>query len=81
MDKRNYAFGRINFIWLLGSVLLIVIGFILMGGKGTTEEAFNPDIFSATRIKIAPALCFIGFVSTIFAIMKKPKTDKGEISE
>ena len=40
-----------------------------MSGSGSTEEAFNPEIFSARRIKLAPAVCFAGFIFIIFGIM------------
>lgn len=76
MDKRNFALGRINFILLAVGVAVVIIGFILMSGPGSTEAAFNPDIFSVRRIKVAPVVCFIGFVSIVFAIMKKQKDNK-----
>ena len=59
-------------------MVLVILGFILMGGSGTTEAEFNPDIFSVRRIKVAPVVCFIGFVSMIYAIMRKPKETKEE---
>ena len=40
--------GKENFILMGVSVALIVIGFLLMGGGATTEETFNPDIFSTS---------------------------------
>lgn len=73
MDRKNYAFDRVNFILLAIGVAVIIIGFILMSGPGSTETEFNPDIFSVRRIKVAPVVCFIGFVSIIFAIFHKPK--------
>ena len=73
MDKRNLAFGRINFILLAISMVIVIIGFILMGGAGSDENAFNPDIFSTMRIKVAPVVCFIGFVMMIFAVLYKTK--------
>lgn len=76
MNKRNYAFGRTNFILLAVSMLIVIIGFVLMSGAGSTEEAFNADIFSTTRIKVAPVVCFVGFVSMIYAIVHKPKDEK-----
>ncbi|MBQ3624001.1 MAG: DUF3098 domain-containing protein [Prevotella sp.] len=78
MDKRNLAFDKTNFILLLAGMVLVILGFILMGGSGTTEAEFNPDIFSVRRIKVAPVVCFIGFVSMIYAIMRKPKETKEE---
>ena len=44
-----------------------------MSGSGSTEQAFNPEVFSTMRIKVAPVVCFIGFVSIIYAIIRKPK--------
>jgi hypothetical protein len=73
MDKKNFAFGRMNFILLAIGMLIVVIGFILMGGAGSTDAAYNPDIFSARRIKVAPIVCLIGFVSMIYAVVHKPK--------
>lgn len=82
MDKRNLAFGKMNFILLTVGVAVIIIGFLLMSGSGSTEQAFNPDIFSATKIKIAPVVTFIGFISIIVAIIYKPKEEnKKEIGE
>ncbi|MBR4389152.1 MAG: DUF3098 domain-containing protein [Prevotella sp.] len=75
MDKRNYAFDRVNFILLAIGMAIVVIGFILMSGAPSTEETFNPDIFSAMRVKVAPVVCFLGFVSMIYAIVRKPKDE------
>lgn len=73
MDKRNFAFDRINFILLAVGMAVVVIGFILMSGAGSTDTNYDPDIFSARRIKVAPVVCLIGFVSMIYAVMRKPK--------
>ena len=73
MDKRNFAFDRMNFILLAIGMAVVVVGFILMSGSGSTEEAFNPDIFSTTRIKVAPIVCFLGFCFVVYGIMHKPK--------
>jgi hypothetical protein len=73
MDKRNFAFGRMNFILLAIGMAIVIIGFILMGGDGSTESAYNPDIFSVRRIKVAPIVCLIGFVSMIYAVVYKSK--------
>ena len=56
---------------------IVIIGFLLMSGSGSTDTAYNPDIFSARRIKVAPVLCLIGFVSMIYAVVRRPK-DKEE---
>lgn len=69
-----------NFILLAVGMIIVIFGFILMSGGGTDDNTFNPEIFSTMRIKIAPAICFIGFVSMIYAIMRKPK-DNNEIEE
>lgn len=73
MEKSNFAFGRMNFILLGVGMLIVIIGFILMGGSSSTEEAYNPDIFSVQRIKVAPVVCLLGFVSMIYAVVHKSK--------
>lgn len=78
MDKRNFAFGRMNFILLAVGMVIVIIGFILMGGGGSSESAYNPDIFSARRIKVAPLVCLFGFVSMIYAVVHKPKDGEKE---
>jgi hypothetical protein len=44
-----------------------------MGGDGSTDAAYNPDIFSVRRTKVAPIVCLVGFVSMIYAVVYKPK--------
>ena len=73
MDKKNFAFDRMNYILLAVGMAVVVLGFILMSGSGSTETRYDPDIFSARRIKVAPAVCLLGFVSMIYAVIRKPK--------
>ena len=73
METRDFAFGRMNFILLAISMIIVVIGFILMAGDGSTDQAYNPDIFSVRRIKVAPLVCLFGFVSMIYAVVHKNK--------
>ena len=76
MDKKTLAFGKKNYILLGIGMAVIILGFILMSGPGSTETHFEPDIFSFRRIKLAPATCFLGFLFVIYAIMYKPKNRK-----
>ena len=73
MDKQKFAFDKINFILLGVGMLIIILGFLLMTGSGSTEGYFEPDIFSARRIKVAPVVCLFGFVFMIYGILRKPK--------
>lgn len=70
------TFNKTNYIILAVSMAIIVIGFILMAGSGSTETTFNEDIFSPIRIKVAPVVCFIGFICIIFGIMYKSKDNR-----
>lgn len=73
MDKQKFAFDKTNFILLGVGMLIIILGFLLMTGSGSTEGYFEPDIFSARRIKVAPVVCLFGFVFMIYGILKKSK--------
>ena len=73
MEKRDFAFDKVNYILLAVGMVVVVIGLLLMSGAGSTESAYNPDIFSARRIKVAPLVCLVGFVSMIYAVVRRPK--------
>ncbi|MBQ7495607.1 MAG: DUF3098 domain-containing protein [Bacteroidaceae bacterium] len=73
MEKNFFAFDRMNYILLAIGMAAVVIGFILMSGSGSTEDQFNPEIFSAMRIRVAPIVCFLGFAFMVYGIMHKPK--------
>lgn len=68
-------FNKENYIWMLAGLVVLAIGFFLMaGGKSTDPTKFSDDdVYSTTRITIAPLLIIAGFVIEIFAIMRKPK--------
>lgn len=75
MDKKKFAFDKTNFILLGVGMAIIIIGFLLMTGPGSTEGFFEPDIFSVRRIKVAPLVCLFGFVFMIYGILKKSKKE------
>lgn len=75
-------FERSNYTWMLVGILVIAIGMFLMaGGASTDPNVFNKDeVYSTTRITIAPILILAGLVIEIYAIFKNPKplSPKGE---
>lgn len=73
VEETQRPFGPRNYMAMAGCLVLIVVGFILMAGSGSSVEGgFNPDIFSVRRIVIGPAVTFIGFLLMAFAILLKP---------
>lgn len=67
-------FGKVNYLMMAGCVILIIVGFALMSGGGSTDGVtFNPDVFSTRRIVVGPALAFLGFLLMAFAIIYKPR--------
>lgn len=66
LNQRNYI------ILIIGSILIIA-GYIMMSGEGSTLAAYNPDIFSGTRIRIAPLLCLLGYLLNVFGILYRPR--------
>ncbi len=78
MEKRDFAFGKANYVLLAIGMVVVIIGFLLMSGSGSTETAYDPDIFSARRIKVAPLVCLAGFVSMIYAVVYRPKNKENK---
>lgn len=79
MEK--FAFDKKNYILLAIGMAIIVLGFILMSGSGSEEGVFDPNIFSARRIRVAPLVSLFGFIFVMVAIMHKPggKTQDSEV--
>ena len=81
MERKDFAFGRMNYILMAIGMAVVIIGFLLMSGNGSTDTNYNPDIFSARRIKVAPVVCLLGFVSMIYAVVHRPKSDTQDVTE
>jgi hypothetical protein len=73
--KPYNIFSKDNYLWMLGGILVIAIGFFLMaGGKSNDPNVFNEkEVYSTTRITVAPILIILGLVVLMFAIFRKPK--------
>ena len=70
----KFLFGPLNYILFAVSGLFIILGFVLMSGGGSKDpNVFNPEIFSSTRITVAPIMVLLGFIVSVIAIMLKPK--------
>ena len=76
--KEKFALDKTNFILIAIGVIIIIAGLLLMTGPSSTETHFEPDIFSARRIMVAPLVCFAGFVFMIFAIMFRSRSHKND---
>lgn len=74
MTPSEKPFSKINYYLMGGCLALIIIGFVLMSGGGSSvENGFNPEIFSTRRIVVGPLFAFLGFLLMAFAIVWKPK--------
>ena len=61
----GFIFDKGNYRFFIISILIVAFGFVLM--SGTT------DIYSTTKIVIAPLVVLGGFGLGFFAIFKKPE--------
>lgn len=78
-DKRSkFGFQPENYKLLLAGLALNILGYILMiGGAAKDADEFNSsELFSSTRITLAPILIVIGFIIIFYAIMRKKKVSK-----
>jgi len=74
--KTTFLFERSNYVLMFAGLALIVLGFVLMSGGGSEDpNVYNPELFSARRIVVAPFLIVVGFAVEVWAIMRKPKAE------
>lgn len=70
LDKKEktrptgFVFGKRNYQWLIASIAIVALGFILMMG--------STDIYSFTKITLAPLVVVLGFALGVVAILIKP---------
>lgn len=74
--KTTNLFDKQNYLWMLGGIVVMAIGFFLMaGGKSSDPTQFlDEEVYSPIRITVAPILIISGLLIEIVAIMKKPKS-------
>jgi len=70
----DFAFSKKNYLLLFVGLAFMASGLILMVGGGSEDSTqFSDEIFSTTRLTIAPILLAVGFIIEIFAVMYKEK--------
>lgn len=57
------------------------MGLLLMTGPKTTEKDFEPNIFSPQRIRLAPALCLVGYTLVLPFILLSGGDEEEESAE
>jgi Protein of unknown function (DUF3098) len=75
-NKTTPLFSKENFILMLVGGLVTALGMFLMsGGKSEDPTVFsNNEVYSSTRITVAPILIVVGLLIEVYAIFKKSKT-------
>ena len=63
-----FVFGKRNYQLLIASIVVVIIGFLMM--MGTT------DIYSFTKITLAPLTVVLGFALGVVAILINPHKGK-----
>jgi hypothetical protein len=76
-QNKQVLFTKENYILMAIGLVIAAVGFFLMaGGKSSDPKTFDPkEVYSTTRITVAPILIVLGFIIEIVAIMKKPKIE------
>lgn len=76
METNNkMPLGKKNYIYMIISLLIITIGFMLMVGGGSDDpNVFNgEELYSFRRITLSVIVTLSGFGAMIYAIMKRTK--------
>lgn len=64
-NRSPLVFGKRNYQLFIASIAVVILGFLLMMG--------SEDIYSFTKITIAPLVVVAGFALGAVAILIKPK--------
>ena len=64
--QQPMLFAKENYILIIASLVILVIGFMLMSGK--------TDIYNSTKLTVAPIVVILGFILGIVAIFYRKKS-------
>lgn len=78
-DEEVMPLGKMNFILLAVSLVLVVVGFVMMSGSSNTGTEFNNSIFDSSRIVVAPLLVFLGFLLVAVSILVRGPQKKNNL--
>jgi len=74
MKKKQFLFSKKRYQFLLLSIFIIGVGFLLMSGGGSNNpDVFNNEIYSFRRIRLAPLVVISGFIMCIVSILYRDK--------
>ena len=62
-NAAHFVFEKQNYVLMIASIAIVIIGFLLMSGE--------TDIYSFRKIVLAPIVVIGGFAVGFFAILKK----------
>lgn len=66
-NKNRLAFGKTNYMIMLGGIALLVIGFTVMS---LDQETYG---FGFLGLTLGPIIVMLGFITQFFAILYKPR--------
>ena len=75
LPAQVFPFTKMNYLMIIAGIVLVIVGFLLMKGGGSTDpNVFNEEeLFSFRRITLAPAVVILGYVVVLYAILFRPK--------
>jgi FtsH-binding integral membrane protein len=65
--QQPMLFAKENYILIIASLVILVVGFMLMSGK--------TDIYNSTKLTVAPIVVILGFILGIVAIFYRKKSE------
>jgi len=68
-DKNKFAFGKKNYLIMIGGVLVILIGFVIMASDS------EPYGFGFLGLTLGPIVVMLGFLIQFVAIFFNDKKD------
>lgn len=73
--NKGFLFNKENYTIMIVGLVMISLGFYLMAGGQSTDPNIFPkeEVYSFTRITLAPIIVILGFIIETYAIFHKSK--------
>jgi hypothetical protein len=73
MNGQSLNFLKLNIKWFTAGIILLLLGYIVMGWTSATASSFEAKIYAWHKVTLAPVLLLSGYLLIGISIMVRSK--------
>jgi hypothetical protein len=74
MKSQTLNFLKLNIRWLAIGILLLILGYIILGWDNTNNRSYEETVFAWHKLTLAPIVILFGYAIIGLSIMHQKKS-------